>query len=110
MKSLCSSPTAAKCAEEVFRRAFCAAGLGRIRARSRAAAQGECTLLREAGFPIKDGKRVHARAANAISVEFLIDEPSFQPHHMLFHQKLGTLGIEANLRIVDAGAVSQTGG
>ena len=36
-----------------------------------------------------------------ISVEFLIDEPSFQPHHMPFIKNLGTLGIEATLRIVD---------
>jgi len=36
-----------------------------------------------------------------ISVEFLLDEPSFQPHHMPFIKNLGTLGIEANLRIVD---------
>ena len=36
-----------------------------------------------------------------ISVEFLLDGPSFQPHHMPFIKNLGTLGIEANLRIVD---------
>jgi hypothetical protein len=30
-----------------------------------------------------------------------LDEPSFQPHHTPFIKNLGTLGIEANLRIVD---------
>ena len=30
-----------------------------------------------------------------ISVEFLLDEPSFQPHHMPFIKNLGMLGIEA---------------
>jgi microcin C transport system substrate-binding protein len=57
-------------------------------------------LLQEAGFVVKDGKRV-TPDGEQISVEFLLDEPSFQPHHMPFIKNLGTLGIEANLRIVD---------
>ncbi len=57
-------------------------------------------LLQEAGFAIKDGKRVTLQG-EPISVEFLIDEPSLQPHHMPFIKNLGTLGIEASLRIVD---------
>jgi microcin C transport system substrate-binding protein len=57
-------------------------------------------LLQKAGFVIKDGKRVTLQG-EPISVEFLIDEPSFQPHHMPFIKNLGTLGIEATLRIVD---------
>ena len=57
-------------------------------------------LLQQAGYPIKNGSRVTHRG-EAISVEFLIDEPSFQPHHMPFIKNLATLGIEANLRIVD---------
>src|SRR5438093_2581609 len=57
-------------------------------------------LLQEAGYPVKDGKRVTPQGEQ-ISVEFLLDEPSFQPHHMPFIKNLGTLGIEANLRIVD---------
>ena len=35
------------------------------------------------------------------SVEFLLDEPSFQPHHMTFIKNLGIIGIEATLRMVD---------
>jgi microcin C transport system substrate-binding protein len=57
-------------------------------------------LLQKAGFVIKDGKRVTLQG-EPISVEFLIDEPSFQPHHMPFIKNLGTLGVEATLRIVD---------
>src|SRR6266571_2364311 len=57
-------------------------------------------LLQEAGFVIKDGKRVTPQG-EPISVEFLLDEPSFQPHHMPFIKNLATLGIEANLRVVD---------
>jgi microcin C transport system substrate-binding protein len=57
-------------------------------------------LLQQAGFYIKDGKRVTPQG-EPISVEFLLEEPSLQPHHMPFIKNLGTLGIEANLRIVD---------
>ena len=57
-------------------------------------------LLQEAGFLIRNGKRVTPKGER-FSVEFLIDEPSFQPHHMSFVKNLGTLGIEASLRIVD---------
>src|SRR5436189_3644100 len=71
-------------------------GLGQDRALLRKAS----ALLREAGFIIKDGKRVTLQG-EPISVEFLIDEPSFQPHHMPFIKNLGTLGIEATLRVVD---------
>jgi len=48
----------------------------------------------------RDSKRVTPQG-EPISVEFLIDEPSFQPHHMPFIKNLGTLGIEATLRVVD---------
>jgi microcin C transport system substrate-binding protein len=34
-------------------------------------------------------------------VEFLIDEPSIQPHHAPYVKNLGTLGIEASVRMVD---------
>jgi microcin C transport system substrate-binding protein len=57
-------------------------------------------LLQEAGLVVKDGKRVTPQG-EPISVEFLLDEPSFQPHHMPFIKNLGVLGIEANLRLVD---------
>jgi microcin C transport system substrate-binding protein len=57
-------------------------------------------LLTDAGFVIKDGKRV-LPSGEPITIEFLIDEPSFEPHHMPFIKNLGLLGIDATLRIVD---------
>ena len=57
-------------------------------------------LLQEAGFVVKDGKRVTPQGER-FSVEFLLDEPSFQPHHMTFIKNLGVIGIEATLRMVD---------
>ena len=71
-------------------------GSGQDRALLRKASQ----MLQDAGFPIKDRKRVGANG-EPITFEFLIDEPSFQPHHMPFIKNLATLGIDATLRIVD---------
>jgi microcin C transport system substrate-binding protein len=71
-------------------------GSGQDRALLRKAAQ----LLQEAGYTIAHGKRV-APNGEPITLEFLIDEPAFEPHHMPFIKNLGTLGIDATLRIVD---------
>ena len=71
-------------------------GSGQDRTLLRKASQ----LLQEAGFVIKDGRRVNARG-EPITVEFLIDEPTFEPHHMPYIKNLGTLGIQASLRLVD---------
>ena len=58
-------------------------------------------LLQAAGLPVKDGKRLLPNG-EVFTIEFVIDEPSFQPHHGSFIKNLGTLGIEASLRVVDA--------
>ena len=58
-------------------------------------------LLQAAGLPIKGGKRLLPNG-EVFKVEFMIDTPTFQPHHGSFIKNLGTLGIEASLRIVDA--------
>ncbi len=71
-------------------------GSGQDRALLRKASQ----LLQEAGFPIKDGKRIGPRGER-VSIEFLAEDPSIQPHHLPFIKNLATLGIDANLRLVD---------
>lgn len=71
-------------------------GSGQDRALLRRASQ----LLNEAGFAIKDGKRVTPRG-ELFRIEFLMDEPTFQPHHMPYIKNLATLGIEATFRLVD---------
>lgn len=58
-------------------------------------------LLNEAGVPIKDGKRMLPNG-EVFRIEFLLDEPSFQPHHGPYIKNLATLGIEASVRLVDA--------
>jgi microcin C transport system substrate-binding protein len=57
-------------------------------------------MLTEAGFALKDGKRF-LQNGDPISIEFLLDEPTFSPHHMGLIKTLGTLGIDATLRVVD---------
>jgi microcin C transport system substrate-binding protein len=71
-------------------------GSGQDRALLRKASQ----LLQDAGLPIRDGKRLLPNG-DPLRLEFLLFEPTFQPHHMPFIKNLATLGIEATLRIVD---------
>ncbi len=57
-------------------------------------------LLSEAGFAVVNGRRV-LPSGEPITIEFLDDEPGLQPHHLAYIKNLGTLGIEASLRLVD---------
>jgi microcin C transport system substrate-binding protein len=57
-------------------------------------------LLQSAGIVLKDGKRVTPKGER-VTIEFLNDEPAFQPHHLPFIKNLATLGIDATLRTVD---------
>jgi microcin C transport system substrate-binding protein len=72
-------------------------GSGQDRALLRKASQ----LLLDAGFVVKDGKRVLPNG-EVFKIEFLIDEPSIEPHHAPYIKNLGTLGIDASIRLVDA--------
>src|SRR6185312_6993364 len=71
-------------------------GSGQDRALLRRASQ----LLQDGGYVIKDGKRVTPQGER-LTLEFLLDEPSFQPHHMPYIKNLATLGIDATLRLID---------
>jgi microcin C transport system substrate-binding protein len=71
-------------------------GSGQDRALLRKASQ----LLDTAGCVIKNGRRT-LPSGERVTIEFLIDEPAFEPHHMPFIKNLGILGIDATLRIVD---------
>jgi microcin C transport system substrate-binding protein len=86
--------------DEVFGQPFVppvSDGSGQDRALLRKAQQ----LLQEAGLAVKDGKRVLPNG-EVFSIEFLLDEVSFQPHHATFIKNLGQLGIDAAIRMVDA--------
>jgi microcin C transport system substrate-binding protein len=58
-------------------------------------------LLQEAGLSIKDGKR-RLTNGEVLKIEFLIDEPSFKPHHATFIKNLTLIGVDAELRVIDA--------
>jgi len=92
-------PFRGKVPEEVFGEPFVAPvsdGSGQDRTLLRKASQ----LLQDAGFVIEDGKRISPQGER-MTIEFLLDEPSFQPHHMPYIKNLAILGIDATLRIVD---------
>lgn len=92
-------PFRGKVPDEVFGEPFVppvSDGTGQDRALLRRASQ----LLTDAGCPIKDGKRL-LPDGSVLRFEFLLDEPSFQPHHAPFIKNLAVLGIEATLRVVD---------
>ncbi|MGA2127347.1 MAG: extracellular solute-binding protein, partial [Xanthobacteraceae bacterium] len=92
-------PFRGKVPDEVFGEPFVppeSDGSGQDRALLRRASQ----LLTDAGLAIRDRERLDASGA-PFTVEFLIDEPGLQPHHMPFIKNLATLGIAATLRVVD---------
>jgi microcin C transport system substrate-binding protein len=93
-------PFRAQVPDEVFGPPFVppvSDGSGQDRTLLRKASQ----LLLDAGLVIKDGKRVLPNG-EVFKIEFLIDEPSIEPHHASYLKNLGTLGIEASIRLVDA--------
>jgi microcin C transport system substrate-binding protein len=93
-------PFRSKLPAEVFGEPFLppvSDGSGNDRALLRRAGQ----LLNEAGYPVKEGKRVGPKGER-LTIEFLLEEPSFQPHHMPYIKNLQTLGIDASLRLIDA--------
>jgi microcin C transport system substrate-binding protein len=71
-------------------------GSGQDRRWLRHAAQ----LLNEAGFSLVKGKR-SMPSGQLVEVEFLLDEPTFKPHHLTYIKNLEVLGFAASLRIVD---------
>jgi microcin C transport system substrate-binding protein len=92
-------PFRGKVPDEVFGDPFVppvSDGSGQDRTLLRRASQ----LLQQAGFPIRAGKRVLPNG-EPITIEFLIDDQTFEPHHMLYIKNLAVLGIDATLRLVD---------
>ena len=92
-------PFRGKVSDEVFGEAFVppvSDGSGQDRALLRKAS----TLLQDAGYVIKDGKRTTPQG-EGFTVEFLIDDPVSVPHHNAFIKNLAILGIEASVRVVD---------
>jgi microcin C transport system substrate-binding protein len=86
--------------EEVFGEPFVppvSDGSGQDRALLRTATR----ILQQAGYTVKDHKLVDPKGER-VTIEFLIDEPTFEPHHSAFIKNLAILGVEASVRLVDA--------
>jgi microcin C transport system substrate-binding protein len=71
-------------------------GSGQDRRWLRRAAQ----LLNDAEIRLVNGKRVLPNG-QPFDIEFLLDEPTFKPHHLTYIKNLEVLGFAATLRIVD---------
>jgi len=61
-------------------------------------------LLKQAGWIIKDGKRVHEKTDEAMSFEILISNPSDEKIALSLTRSLKKMGIDANVRILDSAA------
>ncbi|HET9688812.1 MAG TPA: extracellular solute-binding protein, partial [Pseudolabrys sp.] len=92
-------PFRGKVPDEVFGEAY-VPPVSNLSGQDRKLLRRAAQLLNDAGYALKDGKRV-LPGGQPITIEFLIDEPTFQPHHLPYIKNLGVLGIDATLRIVD---------
>jgi microcin C transport system substrate-binding protein len=93
-------PFRAKLGAEVFGAPFVppvSDGSGSDRRHLREAAR----LLSEAGWDVKDGRRVNG-AGETLDVEFLINEPSFERVIQPYVRNLVAIGINASIRRVDS--------
>ena len=57
-------------------------------------------LLKDAGYPIKDGKRVDAKGEPFV-IELLADDPSFERILLFWKPSLEKLGLTVTVRVVD---------
>lgn len=61
-------------------------------------------LLKEAGWIIKDGKRVNEKTGEVLSFEILINNPEDEKIALSLTRSLKKMGIEANVRMLDSAA------
>jgi len=58
-------------------------------------------LLTDAGWVIRDGRRVNAKTGEALTLEFLFQLPTYEKVASPMRRSLKKLGIDATIRIVD---------
>ncbi|MCI5060593.1 MAG: extracellular solute-binding protein [Alphaproteobacteria bacterium] len=61
-------------------------------------------LLEEAGWSVKDGKRVHTQSAEPMSFDILTDDPGQEKIALALVRPLKKMGIEARVRVLDSAA------
>jgi len=62
------------------------------------------TLLKDAGWVLKEGKRMNAKTGQAFAFEIMLDDPSNEKIALSFVRSLKRLGIEARVRVLDSAA------
>jgi len=62
------------------------------------------TLLKESGWIIEDGKLLNAQTKQPMLFEILLDDPSQEKMALSYTRGLQKLGIDANVRVMDAAA------
>jgi microcin C transport system substrate-binding protein len=58
-------------------------------------------LLKEAGYEVRDRKLVNVKSGEALSVEMLLDDPTFERVVLFYKPQLDRLGITMTVRTVD---------
>jgi len=58
-------------------------------------------LVKEAGYELRSGKLVDAKSGEALSVEFLVADPSSERFVLFYKPSLERLGVEVSVRTVD---------
>lgn len=58
-------------------------------------------LLREAGFEVRNQRLVHAKTGEALTVEFLLNEPTWERIVLFYKPALERFGISVTVRTVD---------
>jgi len=87
--------------DEVFTREYnppATDGSGKIRKNLRTASK----ILKDAGWVIKDGKRVNEKTGQVLEFEVLLVSPLFERIVLPYAQNLEKLGVKVNVRTVDS--------
>jgi microcin C transport system substrate-binding protein len=93
-------PLRGKIPDEVFTQEFKlpeSDGTGNVRELARRA----LTLLKEAGWEIKDGKMVEVKTGKKLAFEMMLSDASFERVVLPYKQNLERIGIDMNVRTVD---------
>ncbi len=61
-------------------------------------------MLNDAGWPIKNGKRVNVKTGEIMSFEILLDDPANEKISLAYSRNLKKMGIEPNVRVLDSAA------
>ena len=64
-------------------------------------------LLEEAGWVIRDGKRMHEKSGKVLTFEMMLDSPNFERVALPFGRNLEKLGIDLSVRTVDSSQYRQ---